>query len=351
MAAPKRHLPASNPTASRPSKRVKTTSQDTHPVRKPYSKSRQATQRATALVNAANALPLPRFTAAYIPAALRTHARSASSANTNTTDSTPPLSLALHSTATLSPADLDALVALVEETSGADYAASGAGWHRARKAAEMAVPAMRFLLVHADRTPPSSDTGGSSSAGGGGGMVEDGAAAAADTAAGFLSFTLSVEAGEAVLYVYELHLRAWARGCGAGAWLLGVAEGVGRRVGVAKAMLTVFATNARAEALYRRRGYEEDWISPAVPRTRSGAGRPEYFILSKRLDGEDASGGGDVVGPEERSDEQNGVRDGNGVTDANGDRHGVDKAVIEGEFRQPETEDEDRAKKKAKLKA
>ena len=345
MAAPKRASPPSNPTASRPSKRVKTTSQAAHPKPQPYSKSRRATQRATALITAANALPLAAFTAAYIPAALRSRtARDAPAA---------PFALALHSTATLAPADVDALVALVEETSGADYAASGAGWARARKAAEMDVPAMRFLLVHPDppASPLHSDVSASDvSASGGSG---DGAPPAeecglAARAAGFLSFTLSVEAGEPVLYVYELHLRAWARGRGLGAWLLAVAEEVGRRVGVAKAMLTVFATNARAEALYRRRGYAEDWISPAVPRTRRGTARPEYFILSKRLDVEDARGGADAVGAGERSDGPNGVQRGNGLAHANGDGHGVGEAAVEDEFQQPEKEEEASAKKKGK---
>jgi len=322
MAATKRQPSEPTPPSSRPSKRVKTTSRPR--PSKPYSKGRQATLRATALVTTANSLPLPSFAALYIPAALRTHTSTASAPATTFT-------LALHSTATLAPTDVDALVALVEETSGADYRASSAGWHGARKREEMDDRDMRFLVV---RRGSDEDEGEARSSAG-----------CVAGCAGFLSFALCVEGAQAVLYIYEIHLRAAARGLGVGGWLMDVAEAVGRAVGVAKAMLTVFATNVRAEALYRRRGYSEDSISPTVHKTRKGSGRPEYFILSKRLDSEDDSTDGvasrDAQGSDGLLDDQNGVKKGN---DVSGNGHQVDDAAVEHEVQLLETKDKDRVK-------
>lgn len=102
----------------------------------------------------------------------------------------------------------------------------------------------------------------------------------------FTSFMLTPEEGIPVIYVYEIHLSAALRGSGIGKKLMGMVEGVGKSVGVEKCMLTVFTSNTAAEGFYRRLGYAVDRCSPTERVLRGGrVKRPEYLILSKRLDG------------------------------------------------------------------
>lgn len=101
---------------------------------------------------------------------------------------------------------------------------------------------------------------------------------------GFCSFMLTYEDGCEVVYCYELHLRPRVRGLGIGKLLMGLMEGVGREVGVEKAMLTCFVENQEARRFYERLGYDVDEYSPSVRRLRGGVlKKPTYVILSKRL--------------------------------------------------------------------
>lgn len=216
---------------------------------------------------AANKLPLGEFGAKYIEESQWSHASSEDEHN---------FTIELHSPSTLPRTDLEGLVELIEETSAADYRASSAGWDYRHKTTEMRQPEMRFLIALAvnpvDRGPNDDDDEGM------------------ETHAGFLSFMLTTEGPDAVIYVYEIHLYDWARGQGLGGWLMGVAESIGMKVGVDKAMLTVFASNERAEGFYRRRGYGEDESSPSLSMGRLKSGkvrRPEYYILSKKLKGDE----------------------------------------------------------------
>lgn len=123
----------------------------------------------------------------------------------------------------------------------------------------MRLPDLRYLLVEPDD--------------GGTGEVE-----------GFLSFMLTYEDGREVVYCYEIHLSPALRGCGLGGHLMRMLEGIGWKVGVEKAMLTVFVANEGAIEFYSRLGYEEDEYSPRPRKLRNGIiKKADYVILSKRL--------------------------------------------------------------------
>ena len=106
--------------------------------------------------------------------------------------------------------------------------------------------------------------------------------------AGFMSFMLTYEDGYEVIYCYEIHLSPELRGKGVGRQMMGLLEGMGRRVGVQKAMLTVLLANAEARRFYEGCGYQVDDYSPRPRRLRNGIVKvPDYEILSKGLVGEE----------------------------------------------------------------
>ncbi|KAF4549623.1 Acetyltransferase (GNAT)-like protein 1 [Elsinoe fawcettii] len=167
---------------------------------------------------------------------------------------------------TLSDVDLDACLALVEETSAADYAASSMGWHRGRKRREMRDRDMRFMILRTDN----------------GGSVDT--KEVSKTFAGFLSFMITYEDGIPVIYIYEIHLKPSARGSGAGKRLMSIVEKIGQSVGVEKSMLTVFRSNNKAVKWYERLGYALDEYSPPEKKLRGDkVKQANYLILSKTL--------------------------------------------------------------------
>lgn len=100
----------------------------------------------------------------------------------------------------------------------------------------------------------------------------------------FLSFMLTMEDGYFVVYIYEIHLSRKLQGKGTGAWLMEMVEGVGKRAGCQKAMLTVWRSNKGARRFYERLGWGEDKFSPSPRRMRGGRMMEcEYVIMSKRL--------------------------------------------------------------------
>ncbi|KAF2837034.1 hypothetical protein M501DRAFT_938591 [Patellaria atrata CBS 101060] len=164
----------------------------------------------------------------------------------------------------LTTTDFTTCFSLIEVTSSAAYRNSSRGWHPGLKQAEMKETDMRYLLVRRASTSPSSPS----------------------PILGFLSFQLTPEPPDIVLYVYEIHLSASLRGCGLGTHLMGVAEELARRTGMRKTLLTVFTSNIRGEKFYRNLGYQEDDISPASRELRGGkVKRPDYIILSKEVEG------------------------------------------------------------------
>ena len=163
---------------------------------------------------------------------------------------------------------------LIEETSGADYKASSSGWDTKVKEAEMKEEDMKYLLVTEAKqhSPEPAEK-----------QVETKKDSPTEILA-FLSFMLSFEEGEPVVYIYEVHLDKSVRGIGLGKYMMQFAEAIGKKVGVTKSMLTVFTRNTNAESFYRMLGYREDVQSPLERRLRGGkVKRPEYFIFSKDL--------------------------------------------------------------------
>lgn len=138
------------------------------------------------------------------------------------------------------------------------------GWAAGKKRREMKLPDMRYLIVRK--------------------QTEDGSGG--KDVLGFLSFMVTYEDRKEVVYCYEIHLQPTAQGLGLGRKLMLTMEDVGRRIGLEKAMLTVFKSNTRALDLYQRRlGFGVDEYSPQPRKLRNGTVKEaDYLILSKRLD-------------------------------------------------------------------
>ena len=175
----------------------------------------------------------------------------------------------------LSDEDLDACFRLIEATSSEAYRESAVGWSRAKKKAEMLLPDMRYIMLkrrltdieeERERVPNLFDYSQ--------GEVE-----------GFVSFMITYEDGHEVIYCYEIHLASHLLGQGFGKHLMSSMEQVGCRVGVEKAMLTVFRSNSKALRFYEKLGYVEDEYSPQARLLRNGTVKePSYVILSKPIE-------------------------------------------------------------------
>lgn len=212
-------------------------------------------------------------------------------------DMSPTPRVEIYSAATISAADLEACLDLIEETSSEAYSASPAGWSRTKKRKEMKLPDMKYLILR--DTPNSSDSSGQVP--GENNDVDDNNASSpspkesdesipssgtgSPNVLGFLSFMVTYEDGKEVVYCYEIHLSPAARGRGVGRLLMGQMEGIGRAVGLEKSMLTVFKSNEIARRFYERLGYEVDEYSPRPRMLRNGTIKDvDYLILSKVLE-------------------------------------------------------------------
>lgn len=176
--------------------------------------------------------------------------------------------LDLYSAASIPTADFEACFALIEFTSSGAYKGSSVGWAEGKKRKEMKLPDMRYLIVRNMDTKWTEDDSGKRNV------------------LGFLSFMVTYEDGKEVAYCYEIHLQPTAQGLGLGRKLMLTMEDIGRRIGLEKAMLTVFKSNTRALDFYQRRlGFGVDEYSPPPRKLRNGTVKePDYLILSKRLD-------------------------------------------------------------------
>ncbi|MCJ1379876.1 hypothetical protein MMC17_002979 [Xylographa soralifera] len=202
------------------------------------------------LIESVNALPLSTFASLYFP---DNHSYSSYTHPQSSTSYT----ISFHTSSTISSAELSTCFDLIATTSASTYAGSSTGWHPRKKRKEMRLPDLRYFLVK--RTPD--------------GQPE-----------GFLSFMLTYEDGKEVIYVYEVHFAKTLRKGGLGKVLMGLVEEVGRKVGVEKAMLTVFVTNEGARRFYERLEYDVDEFSPGERKLRRGIVIvPDYVILSKSL--------------------------------------------------------------------
>lgn len=202
------------------------------------------------IIESVNALPIATFLSTYFPMTepflKYNHSRTLIS-----------YAITLHASTTLASADLSTCFDLIAGTSAFTYAASSIGWHPRQKRKEMLLPDLRYLLVK--RTPVS--------------LPE-----------GFLSFMPTYEDGKEAIYVYEVHLAESLREGGLGRRLMELVESAGLKIGVEKAMLTVFAANVGARRFYEGLGYSVDEFSPKERRLRGGVVKmPDYVILSKEL--------------------------------------------------------------------
>ncbi|GAB7355790.1 hypothetical protein MBLNU459_g6470t1 [Dothideomycetes sp. NU459] len=239
-------------------------------------------------------------------------------------------------------AELSTCFGIIKETSKSDYEASAWGWHPKRKLNEMLETDMRYLLVrrHEERgNPPAIDRADGAQKKKALSISEEcGKAKSKDTrpkgpaddshpsyqadspqtpdtaqldasdvasastptdeadcggdpdappVLGFMSFMLTREEGQEVVYIYEIHLREAIRRQGLAAHLFEIVERIGTRTGMHKAMLTVFRRNSLALGYYSRRRYGTDECSPRPKRLRGGVVKDvDYVIMSKRLNDE-----------------------------------------------------------------
>lgn len=193
------------------------------------------------------------------------------------------LPIDIYTAATIPNADFEACFKLIEMSSSNDYSGSGMGWSPVKKRKEMRLPDMRYLVLRGGgergRKGEERDSG----------TEEDGDM----DVMGFLSFMVTYEDAKEVIYCYEIHLAPPAQGMGLGKELMMRYEEIGRRVGLEKAMLTVFKSNARALRFYEKMGYVVDEFSPSPRTLRNGTVKePEYLILSKGLKGPVGNGDG-----------------------------------------------------------
>ncbi|KAF2427545.1 hypothetical protein EJ08DRAFT_615848 [Tothia fuscella] len=203
-------------------------------------------------IKSANALSIPQLQGQYFPPNNFTfRAKDGNTYNFKT-----------YASNTIPSHDLEACFNLIEQTSEADYRASSKGWNPTHKREEMREEDLRYIIV---RPSGSSNT-------------------TATPISAFLSFMLTFEVEQPVIYIYEIHTTPQGRGIGLGKHLMQLVEGVGTKVGVDKSMLTVFTRNNFAEELYKRLGYAIDEKSPQVRKLRGGmVKKPEYFVMSKDL--------------------------------------------------------------------
>lgn len=174
----------------------------------------------------------------------------------------------LQNSSNLTRDELTACFLLVEESSKGDYSASKQGWNATAKRREMRLLELKYLLVRRIKPRGGEEAGKT-------GDVE-----------AFVSFMPTIEDEHEVIYVYEIHLAPTLRRSGLGRQLMMLVEGVARKIGVEKVMLTCFTRNAIAKGFYEGIGYGKDEYSPPPRVLRDGREVEEaYVILSKRVGG------------------------------------------------------------------
>jgi ribosomal protein S18 acetylase RimI-like enzyme len=252
-----------------PLKRLSTNLVSSQPSKR--TKQRSPSNPAKEQLKAANALSLLEFVKRYFPKTPELY----------TAKNRLEYTVTPQTSTSLSEVDLMRCFNLIEETSSADYRASSSGWDPTYKKEEMKEVDMRYILVR--RSTSLSE------------LVSEESTNAGKDIIAFMSFMLTMEENEAVIYIYEVHSDTSARGIGLGKFLMQLVEDIGRNAGVVKSMLTVFTRNIHAEAFYKRMGYIEDASCPPARKLRGGkVKKPEYLILSKELPEERIDDGAEV---------------------------------------------------------
>ncbi|PLB54556.1 GNAT family acetyltransferase Nat4 [Aspergillus steynii IBT 23096] len=240
-------------------------------VTKPKPKrSSQRNSRSLPLVERTNELPLDQLLSLYVPPEELTFKITTPTANEAAQEKQDHTSegldyiLDIYTADSIPTADFEACFKLIELTSSNAYTGSSFGWSPSKKVKEMRLPDMRYMILR--RGPRATDKDGSAQP------------------LGFLSFMVTYEDGKEVLYCYEIHLSPDAQGQGLGEQLMRRFANIGKRIGLEKAMLTVFKSNKQAVRFYEKLGYVEDEFSPRPRRLRNGTVKePDYRIMSKSL--------------------------------------------------------------------
>lgn len=218
-----------------------------------------------AQIDAANQLSIEDFRSTYFPSnsPLRQHISEKNDVIFH---------FILHSVKSIPETTLNACFSLIEETSREAYKASQRGWKPRAKYREMREPDMKYVLVYKSKNIGSSNE-----------YVDLESFPPDKAFVGFLSFQLTTEPPDQVLYIYEIHLASDVRGIGLGYRLMHLAQRIASNVGVAKMMLTVFTSNAKARKFYEKLGYFVDDISPQDRELRGTIRPADYAILSKAV--------------------------------------------------------------------
>ncbi|KAJ9292468.1 hypothetical protein DTO271G3_8740 [Paecilomyces variotii] len=245
-------------------------------------------------VERTNALPIADFIETYVPRSYLeftlpdpqssindTAATTTTSTEKNRNRISETYMLDIYSAASIPAADFEACFNLVELTSSNDYENSSIGWSPTKKRKEMKLPDMRYMVLKKqEKQEREMKSEVEEPVKGNGGALHEGR----EMALGFLSFMVTYEDGKEVVYCYEIHLAPAMQGKGIGKRMMDLYEEIGRRVGLEKAMLTVFKANAVARKFYEKLGYEVDEYSPQPRKLRNGTIKePDYVILSKSL--------------------------------------------------------------------
>ncbi|PTU20773.1 hypothetical protein P175DRAFT_0516413 [Aspergillus ochraceoroseus IBT 24754] len=254
-----------------------------HSINKPTGVS-TSPDKPLPLVERTNKLSLEEFLSLYVPSSelrfrrgnQRSNSRPPSvntSYNSTGQEEEKEYTLEIHTAGTIPAVDLEECYKLIELTSSSAYKSSSIGWSPSEKKKEMKLPDMKYMILRQASAPASRDAvQGDSSSSPVGGFL------------GFLEFMITYEDGKEVAYCYEIHLLPKAQRQRLGEELMMRFERVGQRIGLEKAMLTVFKSNTQAANFYGRVGYEEDENSPRPRRLRNGMVKEaDYRIMSKSL--------------------------------------------------------------------
>ena len=227
-------------------------------------------------ISAANALGRDAFRTSHVDPALARFRTSITS------------TLSFETSATISATDLNACYTLLYNGTAAAYKASSDGWSSKEKKKEMRHLDMKYLLLHPVDGPSAEGTVEANPA-----RMSNQAESATPgrSLLGFLSFMVTREINREdsfeIVYCYEVHVQPGLQGHGIGTGLMQLLEDIGRSVGVAKAMLTVFTSNQAGMRFYKRHGYEwyDEEPTPPKKQLRSAVKDilPSYVILIKDI--------------------------------------------------------------------
>ncbi|KTW31647.1 hypothetical protein T552_00286 [Pneumocystis carinii B80] len=123
--------------------------------------------------------------------------------------------------------DIYSCFCLVKENLEEMYKKSSFGWSSKRKLKEMKAKNTKYIIIRKEKK---------------------------QDIIGFLSCQFVTEAGEHVIYCYEIQVLQAYRGFGIGYNLMKIMENLGLKLGFRKAMLTVFNCNKIALSFYEKMG-------------------------------------------------------------------------------------------------